>query len=165
MPQSDRTALGFNVGNEFNLDLIIANQVVGELGLIESTGRKVNATLLEQTPTNNFGYVVRRTTFQGFTLDLRITRQDDSFDDLVDGLVDAYHSHAPIVLASGLETVINNGVVSQWRYSAGTLVPGSLGTSKGADKTDDVEVSLHFSKREKVRGKKTAPSLLAAVGL
>lgn len=161
MPQTDRTALSMNVGKEFELDLVINNQIVGEFGLVEQTGRKVNATLIEKTPTNNFGYTVRRTTFQGFTMDLRITRQDDTLDDLVDALVDAYHSNSAVALFSGVETVINNGVVSQWRYSDGTIVPGSLGTFKGADAVDDVELSIHFSYRSKVTGSSNAPNILS----
>jgi hypothetical protein len=165
MPESDRTALSMNVGSEFFLDLVINNQVVNELGLIEQTGRKVNATLLEMTPTNNFGYIVRRVTYQGFTMDLRVTRQDDTMDDLVDALVDAYHNHAPASLFSGVETVINNGTASQWRYSNGVFVPGSLGTAKGADKVDDVECQVHFSYRTKITGGSNAPSILSSAGL
>ena len=60
-----------------------------------------------------------------------------------------------------LDLVINNGVVSQWRYSDGTIVPGSLGTFKGADAVDDVELSIHFSYRSKVTGSSNAPNILS----
>jgi hypothetical protein len=140
------------------LDLVVNNQIVSELGLVETTGRKVNANLLEVTPTNNFGYMVRRTTYMGYSFTLRLTRQDDTYDDLVTALVDAYHSQAALVFFTAIETIVNNGAVSQWRYSTGTVVPGSLGDFKGADRVDGLELEIHFSDRTKITGASNAPN-------
>lgn len=164
MPQ-DRTALGFNVGTEWDLTLTVNQQVVQEFGLLEARDRHVLATLIDVTPVNNNGVSVRRNTFHGFKFTYGYVRQDDALDDLVDALVAAYKAQARAAFFSGVETVINAGVASQWLYTGGILHPDGLGNIKNADKTDGVTFEIYWSDRQKIRGASSAPSLVVSAGL
>lgn len=161
----DITAAGFNVGTEWDLTLVVNGQVLNEVGLIESRDRKVLATLIDVVPANNNGRPVRRVTYQGFKCTYAVVRQDDTFDDLVDALVDAYHNQAANAFFSGTETVINNGVASQWQYSTGVIHPDGLGNVKGADKTDGVTFDVYWTDRAKIRGASSAPNVTSSSGL
>jgi len=152
------TGLAFNIGNELDLQIVVNGQALDDLGLVESTERKVQSHLLEKTPTNNDGYTVSRVTYTGWEYDFSLTRQNDAFDDLVVALVNNYHAHGPEPSISATETVINAGSVSQWQLSGGTLIPESIGTFKGADAVDGITFKIKFTKKQKVVGNNTAPA-------
>ena len=159
MAQESLTGLGFNVGTEWSLQLVVNGQIINELGLIETTDRKVTSNLIEVIPSNNNGDPVRRTTWHGFPYSYSMVRQDDSFDDLVDAFIDAYKSQSANPELQGTETIINNGVVSEWTYLGGTFVADGLGNIKGADKVDGITFTIHWSSRVKTTGGSSAPDL------
>ncbi len=161
----DRTALSQNVGTEWDLELIFNGQLIDEFGLLESVDRKINKTLIETTPANNNGRPVRRVNFHGYSFSYTFVRQDDTFDDLVDALVNLYETQGAQYSLSGQETIINNGQASQWQYDGGVIEPEGLGNIKGADKVDSVTFVIHWSSRTKIRGGSNAPDLSSTSGL
>jgi hypothetical protein len=150
-------AESFNIGNEIDLSLALDGQVFTQLGLIEEVDQKVNSKALEATPINLKGYTVRRTTYQGYTYEFKLTRVDDTFDDLVDAVVANFHALGPEPIATATETKISGGNASIYALSVGTFEPGSLGTWKGSEKVDGITFTIHFQKRSKVAGPNLSP--------
>jgi hypothetical protein len=161
----DRTGLSQNVGTEWELDLVVNGQVVAEFGLLETRDRKVNGQLVRTVPSNSNGRPVSRWIPEDYTHTFAYVRQDDTFDDVVGAIMNAYRAQGANVQWSGTETVVNNGTASQYLWTGGTFVPGSMGNIKGADKTDGVTFEIHWTDFQKTRGASNAPNLTVGTGL
>src|ERR1700738_5111784 len=82
----------FNVGRDATYRLAVNGQIVGNLNLITDVGRKAMTNLHEVIPINNDGVPVFRSTFSGYEYDFHITRQDGTFDTIVDALQQHYYT-------------------------------------------------------------------------
>lgn len=161
----DRTGLSQNVGTEWELDLVVNGQVVAEFGLLETRDRKTNGTLVRTVPSNSNGRPVSRWIPEDFTITYSYVRQDDTYDDVVLAIYAAYRAQGANVQWTGMETVVNNGVASQYLWTGGTFAPEGMGNIKGADKTDGITFSIHFTDVNKIRGASNAPNLTVGTGL
>lgn len=161
----DRTGLSQNVGTEWEIDLVVNNQVVAEFGLLETRDRKPNGQLVRTVPSNSNGRPVSRWVPEDYTVTFSYVRQDDTFDDTVIAIFNAYRAQGANVSWSGTETVVNNGIASQYLWTGGTFAPGGMANIKGADKTDGISFEIHFTDVQKVRGASNAPSLSTGTGL
>jgi hypothetical protein len=116
-------------------------------------------------PSNSNGRPVSRWIPEDYTHTFAYVRQDDTFDDVVGAIMNAYRAQGANVQWSGTETVVNNGTASQYLWTGGTFVPGSMGNIKGADKTDGVTFEIHWTDFQKTRGASNAPNLTVGTGL